>query len=64
MKKVDRSMLVFNYYQGNEPTFALVFVLTKKGLQNFVKEMIALENDIENDMIEERIVKYGYPKPI
>lgn len=64
MKKVHRSMLVFNYYHGEEPTFAFVIVLTKKGLQNFVKEMIALEYDIETDMIEERIAKYGYPKPI
>jgi hypothetical protein len=54
LKKVDSSILVYNYHYKNKPKMAYVFVITKGGFNKFMKIMVKLENKIELDMIEKR----------
>ena len=54
LKKVECSILVYNYYFYDEPTMAYVFVVTKKGFAEFMTAMLKLENKIECEMIEKR----------
>ncbi|MDB5281305.1 MAG: hypothetical protein JWO06_380 [Bacteroidota bacterium] len=54
LKKVDSSILVYNYYAHEEPSMAYVFVVTRKGFSRFMTDILELENKIELEMIEKR----------
>ena len=51
LKSVSNSKLIFNYHYKNESRFAIVYVITKAGLNEFLKTMRKVENDVFNDMI-------------
>lgn len=50
MKSTDVSRLVFNYHFKEMPRSSVVYVVTKKALQRFLEEMLALQRNIENRM--------------
>lgn len=54
LKRVESSILVYNYIKNEQPEMAYVFVVTKKGFGKFMDEMLKLENKIELEMIEKR----------
>lgn len=54
LKRVESSILVYNYLKNDQPEMAYVFVVTKKGFDIFMKDMLELENKIELEMIEKR----------
>jgi hypothetical protein len=45
LRKVRSSRLYFSYYHSDEPRTALVYVVTKAGLDEFIDCMMALERD-------------------
>lgn len=51
LQRVEESKLVFNYYHKNEPKIATVWVVTKKGFNNFITRMLELERKVEAEMI-------------
>ncbi len=54
LKKVERSLLIFNYHYNNEPKMAFVYVVTKKGFPEFIESMIQVQNEVEDEMIQLR----------
>ncbi|OFY99546.1 MAG: hypothetical protein A2491_07040 [Bacteroidetes bacterium RIFOXYC12_FULL_35_7] len=52
LNKVESSILVFNYYFNKESKMAYIFIVTKQGFPNFIKQMVKLENDVEEKMIK------------
>jgi len=55
LKKVETSILVYNYHYKKQPSMAYIFIVTKKGFPDFMHSMIELENTIELEMIANRI---------
>lgn len=56
LTKVDSSILIYNYHDvAHEPTMAFVFVVTKKGFENFIQYMLELEKKIQTDLEQIRI---------
>ena len=51
LHRVDESKLVFNYYFKGTPNISIVCVVTQKGLNKFLKNMINLERTVEEEMI-------------
>lgn len=54
LKRVESSILVYNYLKDELPEMAYVFVVTKKGFGQFMQKMLDVENKIELEMIEKR----------
>jgi len=54
LKEVEQSILVHNYHHKDEPSMAYIYVVTKKGFEKFIKNMLKLEQKIELDMIKFR----------
>lgn len=54
LKKVESSILVYNYHSKEKPTMAYVFVVTKNGFNDFMQSMIKLANNIEEQLREIR----------
>lgn len=52
LKKVNTSLLVVNYHKKETPAMAYVFVVTKKAFSSFMKDMINLQREVENQMAE------------
>jgi len=52
LRKVEISKLVYNYYYLDEPRTSVIFILTKKGLNQFLPQMRALEEKIVEKMIK------------
>lgn len=52
--KTEETSLIYNFHHNEEPTSCLVKILTKDGLDNFLKEMLLLEKDIEENMVNIR----------
>ena len=52
--EVDRSTLIYNYHYKNEPSMAYIYIVTEKGLPDFINDMIELERRNELNMIELR----------
>ena len=52
MNKVESSRLVFNYHYKQHAKTSLVYIVTKKGLENFLEELLAAEAEVENNMVE------------
>ncbi len=50
LHKVDESKLVFNYYFKGTPKISTIWVVTKKGFMTFVKNMIKIERQMEEEM--------------
>lgn len=49
-KKVQSSKLLYNYHRQDEPMSAIIYVVTKRGFSDFIKNMIELEKQIEEHM--------------
>lgn len=54
LEKVDSSILVFNYHFNNEPKMAFVHVLTRNGFENFIEDMIKLQDDVLIKMMKSK----------
>lgn len=54
LKKVDSSILVVNYYHNKHKTMAYVFVVTRKGFDNFISNSLHVENEVEKKLISLR----------
>ncbi len=54
IKKKDSSVLVFNYHYKDEPKMAYVFVVTREGFDDFMRQMIKLEEITESLMKKAR----------
>lgn len=54
LRRVESSILVYNYLKNEKPEMAYVFVVTKKGFANFMNDMLELETKIEREMIEKK----------
>lgn len=52
LHKVDCSRLIFNYHHNSLPKIATIWVVTKPGFQNFMKEMIKIQRSLELEMVE------------
>lgn len=54
LRKVESSMLVYNYHFKNSASMAYVYVVTKRGLKGFIETMLKVEEEVEREMIELR----------
>lgn len=54
LKQVRKSRLVFNYYHGEEPKSALIYMVTMDGFATFIKEMIQTQRKVEDQLMEAR----------
>ncbi len=54
LSKVDCSTLVYSYHANSKPTKAFIFVVTEKGMPDFINSVIAICNKVEEQMIEKR----------
>lgn len=52
LKKVECSRLVFNYHYKQEPKSAIVFVVTKKGIDDFLRQVILAEKQVKQNMLK------------
>jgi hypothetical protein len=51
LKEVESTNLVFNYHRNQEPSSALIHLVTRKGLKNFLVNMLDIEKNIEDRVI-------------
>ena len=51
LKEVESTSLVFNYHRNQEPSSALIHLVTRKGLSEFLLDMLAIEKSIEDRVI-------------
>ncbi|MEA2096467.1 MAG: hypothetical protein U9P73_07235, partial [Candidatus Cloacimonadota bacterium] len=58
LRKVESSKLVYNYHLHNEPKMSIIFVMTKKGLNQFLPKMRAIEKNVEDKMINSKDKKF------
>ena len=49
--ETNRSILVVNYYRNNQPAMAYVFVVTKKGFQDFMEIALKLEKEVDEKLV-------------
>jgi hypothetical protein len=54
LKKVDSSILVYNYHTKGEPAMAYIYIVTKNGFADFINNTLDLEREIEEKMIKSR----------
>ena len=55
LKEVDSSILVYNYFNHeNEPTMVYVFIVTHKGLPDFLEYMLKIQDKVQTEMVEKR----------
>ncbi len=52
LRKVELSKLVYNYHLMDEPKTSVIFVMTKKGLNNFLPQMRTLERKLVEKMMK------------
>lgn len=52
LRKVESSKLIYNYHRLDESKTSVIFVMTKKGLEDFLPKMRDLENKIIEKMIK------------
>lgn len=52
LKKVDSSRLIFNYHYKQEPKTSIIYVVTKSGLEEFLKKVLLVEKKVEESMID------------
>ncbi|MCR4288733.1 MAG: hypothetical protein NUV86_00520 [Candidatus Scalindua sp.] len=52
LRKVESSKLVYNYHLMDEPKNSVIFVMTKKGLNDFLPQMRALERKVVEKMLK------------
>lgn len=52
LKKVESSILVHNYHYKNTPNMAFIFIVTRKGFEPFMENVLKLERKTEDHMIE------------
>lgn len=52
MKEVEYSSLVFNYHHNDLPQSALIYVVTTKGLDEFLKRMLNISERLQEHMAE------------
>jgi hypothetical protein len=55
LKSVDRSHLIFNYHYKQEPQTSIVHVVTKSGLEEFLKEILVAEEKVQESMSEAKL---------
>jgi len=55
LTKVETSQLVFNYHFKQKPRTAIIFIVTKSGLKQFLEEMLDVERMVEKHMLECKI---------
>jgi hypothetical protein len=55
LKKVECSRLVFNYHFKDKPRTSIIYVVTKKGLKNFLKEILSTGKIVENNMRKSKL---------
>jgi hypothetical protein len=51
LQKVECSRLVFNYHYKQKPKTSTIHVVTRKGLKELLKEVLAAEETVEKNMI-------------
>ena len=49
--ETDNSILVVNYYRNNHPSMAYVFVVTRKGFQDFMSMAVKLEKQVDEKLV-------------
>jgi hypothetical protein len=52
LKKTEVSRLIYNYHYLDNPKTAVVFVVTKKGLNKFLEQVRSAENAVMKEMIK------------
>jgi len=52
LKKVECSRLIFNYHYKQEPKSSIVYVVTKAGLHEFLREVLRVEKQVEESMLK------------
>lgn len=57
LKKVDSSMLVYNYHYKKIASMAYIHIVTKAGFSNFMETMLKIEEEVESEMIDLRMKK-------
>jgi hypothetical protein len=56
LKKVECSRLVFNYHYKQEAKTAIVHVVTKNGLKDFLTEILEAERKVEENILEAKTI--------
>ena len=56
LKKVECSRLIFNYHYRQEPKSSIVYIVTKEGLSDFIKEFLRVEKMVEENMLKAKNV--------
>ncbi len=51
LRQVECSHLVFNYHYDEEPQTSIVYFVTKKGLEDFLKEILRAEKAVEENLL-------------
>jgi hypothetical protein len=59
LKKVQISMLVYNYHFKNKASMAYIYVVTKRGFKKFIESLLKIEEEVETEMINLRNEKNG-----
>ena len=54
LMKVESSQLVFNYHFKQKPKTAIIFVMTKAGLEPFLRDTLNFEVAVEKNMLESK----------
>lgn len=54
LRKVDSSILVYNYQIDGIPSMTYIFVITKSGFPDFMNSMVELQRNVEFEIINER----------
>lgn len=52
LHKTEESKLLFSYHFKNRPEIATIWIVTKKGFENFIQRLIRLERTMEAEMIQ------------
>ncbi len=52
LKKVNCSRLVFNYHYKQKPKTAIIHIVTKTGLKDFLIEVLKAEKEVEKNMLK------------
>jgi len=53
LKKVNCSRLIFSYHYKQKPKLAIIYVVTRKGLKEFLKHVLKAESVIEETLIQQ-----------
>lgn len=55
LTQVDCSHLVFNYHFNKQPSSSIIYFITKKGLEEFLKTIIKAGKEVERNMLEAKL---------